>query len=415
MNLKLLVGFSVVACAVAFAQDGFYGEAAAEPAASVPEAAPVAESAPIAESAPVAAAPVAPSSASSAVFDGLRGSAYNTVGNEAAASNINDYLARPHNFGGTQLLYIEPSAERGLVSFGEKTTFFGMFDNSEDLGRLTAGMAMKGSWGLSLNLALGQFHQSDDGGSTGITEAGDDWGGKFSMALGSYALAASVDWLTTAEEESADPDSGKTSDESYDSLTINVNINNASGSVAWTLGADIIRHSSYTSAGSVTTDENSDSYTKFAPYFNLGTKVLSNERARVFVGSNNSLPVVFFDGYDSSSANAQKIDESLFEIGLSLTPNILGELSLTDNFLLFGEASYTWLLFGFGSGTDDSAVDYTVLQSKSSTASATVGFRYQKDSRYAAEFALGDDFFTGTNAAFNGRDVFISFGGFLYF
>ncbi|MFA6836936.1 MAG: hypothetical protein WCR04_11105 [Fibrobacteraceae bacterium] len=412
MNLKLLAGFSVVACAVAFAQDGFYAESAAEPAASVPAAAPVAESA------PVAAAPVAPASASSAVFDGLRGSAYNTVGNEAAASNINDYLARPHNFGGTQLLYVEPAVERGLVSFGEKTTFFGMFDNSEDLGRLTAGIAMKDSWGLSLNLALGQFHQSQDGGSTGITEAGDDWGAKFSMALGSYALAASVDWLTTAEEQSADPDNGKASDENYDSLTINVNINNASGSIAWTLGADIIRHSSYTSVGSVTTDENADSYTKFAPYFNLGTKVLSNERARVFVGSNNALPVVFFDGYDSTSALgdvAPKKDESLFEIGLSLEPNILGELSLTDNVLLFGEASYTWLLFGFGSGTDDSAVDYTVLQSKSNTASATVGFRYQKDNRYAAEFALGDDFFTGTNAIFNGRGVFISFGGFLYF
>ena len=81
-----------------FAQDFGASEATSE------NMAPTATESPVAFA--PAPAPVASSSSSASVanFDKLRGNAYNFVGNEAAASTVNDYLARPHLFGGTQIL-----------------------------------------------------------------------------------------------------------------------------------------------------------------------------------------------------------------------------------------------------------------------------------------------------------------------
>lgn len=394
MNLKVMLGFGLLAMSAAMAQDS---TAAAAPA-------------------PAPATTTASSAAPAGVFDGVRGSAFNSVGNEAAPSNIDDYLARPNSFGGVQMMYIEPAMERGLVSFGTDRTFFAMFDNSQNLGRLTLGMANKGSWGLDIRLALGQYHASNDNGSDGFTEAGDDWGATFAMPMGGYTLAVSGDWLTNADEFNTDYDHQDETDQNYRDFTLNANLTNApsAGAYTWTIGADFDRHVNYTETGSKTLDENSDSYTKFAPYFNIGGQVLGNEKAHVFIGSNNSLPFVLFDGYDKNAAGA-KVDEGLFEVGINVEPNIIGELAVTDNFLVFGEASYDWLVFGFADGTNEAKVDYTVLESHSNAATATAGVRYQKDNRYAVEFALGDEVFTGTHAIFNGNNTFISFGGFLYF
>ncbi len=394
MNFKVMLGFGLLAMSAAMAQD---------------------ETAAVAAPVTATTAPAKATTASAGVFDGVRGSAFNGVGNEAAPNNIDDYLARPSNFGGVQMLYIEPAAERGLVSFGTDRTFFAMFDNSGNLGRLTLGMANKGGWGLDVRLALGQYHYSNDNGSAGLTSAGDDWGVTFATPMGGYTLAVSGDWLTNADEFSTNPDKGDGTDENYRDFTLNANLTNApsAGAYTWTLGADFDRHVNYTGAGSKTNDENSDSYTKFAPYFNIGGQVLGNEKAHVFIGANSSLPIVVFDGYDSTGST--KINEGLFEVGINVEPNIIGELAVTDNFLVFGEASYDWLVFGYANGTDEATVDYTVLESHSNAATATAGIRYQKDNRYAVEFALGDEVFTGTHAIFNGDNTFISFGGFLYF
>ena len=402
MNFKVMLGFGLLAMSAAMAQD----ETAA---VAAPVVAPI-----TAASAPAAKA----TTASAGVFDGVRGSAFNSVGNEAAPSTIDDYLARPSNFGGVQMLYIEPAGQRGLVSFGTDRTFFAQFDNSEDLGRLTLGMANKGGWGLDVRLALGQWHRSDDAGSTGLTNAGDDWGATFSTPMGGYTLAFSGDWYTYANETTSDPDKGTKQDESYNDFSLNGNLNNAPSAEAytWTLGLNFLHHGHSVKNGSKTTDDGSVAYTEAVPYFNIGAQVLGNEKAHVFIGANNRLPVRIVDGYDST-ATAES-EASLFELGLEVIPNILGEVAVTDNFIVFGEAAYNWLVFGFGSGTDGvkgAKDDYTILESHSYTAMASAGLRYQKDNRYAIEFELGDKVFTDTKAIFNGEGTFVTFGGFLYF
>jgi len=410
MNLKLLMGVGLFAVSGALAQDFGASEATSE------NMAPTATESPVAFA--PAPAPVASSSsfASVANFDQLRGNAYNFVGNEAAAYTVNDYLARPHLFGGTQLLYIEPTGESGLVSWGSNTTLFLGLDNSQNLGLMTLGIAKKNAWGLDLNLALGQTSETVDNDgktTTSTTEAGDDWGVKFSMVMGSYILAASVDWLTTADQVNLDPATGSETTQDYWDLTLNANLNNAPGakSVSWTLGLNVLRHVESVDNGATTT-VTEDTRTEIAPYFNLGSKILGNERARVFIGSNNSIPVQIFDGYDNSG-----ISKSHFETGLIINPNIFGELALTENVLLFGGATHSLLVFGYkGVSTDygTSTTDESTVQSKTGTTIATMGFRFQKD-RYAAEFNLADEVFSDAGEIFNGEETFVSFGGFIYF
>jgi hypothetical protein len=420
MNLKLLMGVALLAVSAVFAQEEetFGATPAAEPV-TAPVAAPVVEApAPLAVQTPVS---------SVSKFDQLRGNAYNFVGNEAAASTVNDYLARPHSFAGSKLLYIEPTytestrGERGLVAWGSNTTYFVDLNNSQDLGLLTVGMAKKDAFGLSLHLALGQFYTSDDNGSSGVTEAGDDWGANFSMPVNGLVFAASLDWLTTAAEVGSDPDGegAVETTEDYWDLTLNANLNNgpSAGAVTWTVGLNFLRHVISTETGKVTSVD-LNTRTEFTPYFNLGGKILGNDNARVFIGSNNKLPVQIFDGYDGDTDSF-----SAFATGLIVSPNILGELALTDNFLLFGGATHNWLVFGYGSesyetkatlATPSTTSDVSYLQSKMNTTTATVGMRFQK-SNYAAEFNLGDEVFHGTHAILNGSSTFVSFGGFIYF
>ena len=426
MKLNLLMGMGLFAMSSVFAQDFGASESTSEDTASTATESSVAFA--------PAPAPVASSSSSASVanFDQLRGNAYNFVGNEAAASTVNDYLARPHLFGGTQILYIEPTysqgsdgtttGEHGLVSWGTNTTYFLDLNNSQDLGLLTVGMAKKNAFGFGLHLALGQFHESDDdAGTTGVTEAGDDWGANFSMPVGGLIFAFYLDWLTTETDIDLDPKAEGTTETTNDNwdLKLNANLNNgpSAGAVTWTIGLNFLRHVISSESGNVTSVD-ANTRTELAPYFNLGGKILGNDRARVFIGSNNSLPVQVFDGYDNDAGSS-----SAFGMGLIVNPNIFGELALTENFLLFGGATHKWLVFGYELESSETKAtlaatshtnDTSYMQSKTNTTTATIGMRFQK-SNYAAEFNLGDEVFHGTHAIFDGSNTFVSFGGFIYF
>ncbi|MCQ2096387.1 MAG: hypothetical protein MJY87_00385 [Fibrobacter sp.] len=447
MNLKKVIGLGLFGLGAAFAQDAAPAAPAApaaEPAASqeaapaapaeAQPAAPVAEApaeqsaAPVAEapaeSVPVAAAAEpAPAKAEEVVeapaaprektaFDILHGSSYNTVGNEAAADNIDGFLARPDKFYGQKFFYIEPAGERGVVSFG---SFFGAVDISGDLGRATLGYATNG-FGVALRASLGQFYLDGDNGKKYATEAGDDLGLAVSKVFGGLVATLNVDWNTYADEVGLEPEFGASSDENYRDLKVSLGISNAPGAVSlnWSAGLNVLRHDNNTEYAGNTIDEGANSYTKIEPFFNVGKLGLETSYARLYVGANTSIPVVLFDGYEYNG-KGKKVDESLFEVGLAVVPNILGEVMINENFMFYGEASYEWLALGFGNGTDENGDDYSVLQSQMNKVNATMGMRFQYKDYLACEFAFGDSFFTDTKSIFNGQGVFVSFGGFINF
>ena len=331
--------------------------------------------------------------------DKVRGTAYNSVSNAVASDNINDYLARPDLFYNQKLFYIEPAGEMGVASLGN--LFFAL-DLSQDLGRGTIGYAVKG-FGISARASLGQFAVTGDNEGISGTEAGNDFGVAVSKVLGNYALTLSADYITQAKETNVEPSAGKSTSEKHNDLTINIGVSNAPSAKnnGWNTGLNFVLHNDKMKSGGKVVDSTENSYTRIAPYFNFGRKALANQRARLLLGTNVSIPVVLFDG-----------DSTMF--GVNLSPNILGEVAVTEGFTVFGEVSYDWLVFSFVSGTATDDTDYTALASHSGAVNATAGLRYAKD-WFALELSFGDTFFTDTKAFFNSEGVFVSFGGFIYF
>ncbi len=408
MNIKLLFAAGLLAFASVSAQyyeesEGYEGEPAeTEEESSVSESS--FEPAPAPVPAPVFAEPVSSSSVSSssgeavANMNRLRGRAYNVTGNEAAPLTVGDYLANPHHFHSNEFVYLEPTNANGILSWGKETTFFIGLDNSLNLGLLNAGIATS-SFGIGINLALGQL--------------GDNWGAIFSMPLAGGALAIGFDWLTLDDQVSV---SDVRTDNNW-LLDIDANYSYQASNLrelSFRGGLNIARFVNSTEPDGGEVAVTADTRTEFVPYFNVATMILAHERARVFIGSNNALVFQLYDGFDN---NAQS--ESHFEMGLSLSPNFLAELSVTEDFILFGEAVYNFRLFGLGSRTTENKMANTeasrfAMQSRSYETEVSVGARYQKE-RFAVEAILSNRTFADTRQLFNGTNTFVSLGGFIYF
>lgn len=413
----------------AVAQESAPAEASAqapEAAVPAPAASAAAPAAPVAQ-APVAQAPAAPAEAPAVkeepvpepvreptAFDVLHGSAYNTVGNEAAADNVDGLLGRPDLFFGKKFFYIEPAAERGVVSLGR---FFAAMDISGDLGRATAGYASNG-FGAEVRLGLGQYAIDGDNGKKSGSIAGDDWGFTVSKVLGKVVAVISTDWETFQDENNVEPKVGKSTEEAYRDLNVNMTVSNAPSGIKhfWSAGVGFVRHENEQKVGGDVVNDNVDSHIKVSPFFNYGAVAMQNSKARLLLGLNSSVPVYYYDEQERvDSTSGDTVKTKLTDVGVDLAPNILGEVLLGNHVMLFGEATYRWRVFDYTKGTDESDDEYTAMESVSNQVRATVGFRYQYEDWIACEFAFGDSFFTDTKSIFNGEGVFVSFGGFIYF
>lgn len=443
MNIKSILGFGLMGLATAFAQQTApVAQPAAAPvqpavAAEAPAAAPVATEAPAVQEAPVAEAPAAPEVSEvpaaepvaevapeaapvaepaapqeASAFDVLHGSAYNSVGNEAAADNVDGYLGRPDKFAGQKFFYVEPSAKRGVVSFG---SLFAALDISGSLGRATLGYATEG-FGIALKAGLGHRHSDEPQGESFMTTAGDDLGLIASKVLGGYAVVLDVDWLTYTDEVGVEPAVGPSSDQRYRNLDIDLGISNApSGDkVFWSVGVNFERHLEETEVGGEIAFDSAASSMNFTPYFNIGMLGLENESARVYAGLKTRFPITIFDDRDVENKKGKTETLSATKFEAFLSPNILGEYILNSNFMFFGEVAYDWLAFGYYKADEVNKDETSSMKTSMDKVTADIGVRFQYR-RLACEFALGDSFFTDTKSMFNGEGVFISFGAFLFF
>ena len=376
--------------------------AAPAPVASAPEAAP-------------AAAEPEKMGPPKTPFTVLHGSAYNSVGNEAAADNVDILLnKRLTKFYGQKFFYIEPAGERGVISIG---SFFGAIDISDSLGRATAGYT-NGNYAVEGRLSLGQFAIDGSDGKKSGSDAGDDWGVTLSKVLGGYVVTASFDWITTKDQLNLQPKVGKSVEQRFREMTGSLILTNGPSARKHFMSGGIVvtRYENEVEVGGHIVNEDVDSRITFVPTFNYGTPVLRSEKANVFLGLNTTVPVSKYDDQKMmDSTKKEPVETSLFMAGLMLTPNVLAEALVHKSVMLFGEASYTWNAFQYISGTEATGEEYTIKSSRSELVNARIGFRYQYEDWIACEFAFGDSFFTDTKSIFNGEGVFIKFGGFLYF
>ena len=350
-------------------------------------------------------------------FTVVHGSAYNTVKNEAAGDNVDLLLARRlTKFYGQKFFYIEPAGERGVVSLG---SFFGAMDISGDVGRATLGYT-NGSFGAEIRAGLGKRYFDNDNVEQKVSYNGNDFGLTLSQMLGGYVITLGGDWITVAEETDTDPKAPRapTTEERYRDLTATLVLTDGPSARKhfWSAGVNFTRHVNEMEVAGSLKNENPDSYISVVPFFNYGTPALQSEHARLMLGLNTAVPTIIQDEYivrDTASGASGK--KNMTHVGLSLTPNVVGEVLLGESVMLFGEAAYQWEAVSYTKGENMEAGDYKVLESVADKVQATVGFRYQYKDWAACEFAFGDQFFTDTKAIFNGEGVFVKFGGFIYF
>ncbi|HOG69441.1 MAG TPA: hypothetical protein PK366_08685, partial [Fibrobacteraceae bacterium] len=343
-------------------------------------------------------------------FNKLHGNVYNTVGNIGASANVDGNLRAPHSMNGLNLAYLQSSLDYGLVSFTRGITYYLGLGNSDDVGLLTFGLATRGM-GLSLDIGTGKTNVFGESAnvktSSSTVEEGDVFGLRFSMPMGGLELLTHFEWLTIEDQKSTD--NGTTElNANYWDLMFEAEINNTPSAkdLYWAGGAKILRRNlrkETTTAGVTALNSDLDSHFEIAPHFDLAFNVLGNERARVLIGSNNTLGFQMFDKIDNTT-------DGRFELGLFLAPNIFAEIALTKNWMFFGGASHTLNVFSMSSEKyNDDSNDFTI-QTLTEHTSAEIGTRFQWKS-FALEASLSEAFF----GALNKDNSDFNLNAFIYF
>ena len=346
----------------------------------------------------------------------LRGNSYNFVGNELAAPTVGLPLGLPYMMSFDQFLYVEPTNNKGYVSFKKGLTFYGGLDNSiGSVGLMTIGIASP-SFGLGVDIGISKNYRTKkpDGGDeveTTTINVGDDVGLNFAMPIGGLALAISADWLTTGDEETTDEEEN---DLWRLSGSIGLTNNPSARDFGWSAGLQFLRNTEtqeLTSGGKTVDITSPNSRIEIDPYFNFAFKVLQNDMARVMLGSNNMFAVQIFDKGDAASDTYKEH----MEFGLQITPNIWADVAITDNWFAFGGLSHNILVFGYETVKYDDDSEESLMQIHSSQTKAQLGLRFQWK-MLAVEASLEDVVYEKSfAAAFNGENLFLNMGFFLNF
>lgn len=389
-------------------------QAAEAPAAEQPaESAPVAQNA---EQAPAAndvaaAQPAAPKTAGP--LDVLHGSAYNTVGNEAAGSTIAGNMATPRKMFGTKAVYFEPISERAIVSFGDARTYFIGFDNSKDLGILTAGMSF-GKFGFSVDGSLGKqwldVEAADGTEHNAIsTVNGTMVGATASLLVGPMDIVLSGHFAKPNAETYLKTPNSELDPKAWEA-TGKAAVSYSGKSIFWTAGIDVLRHDfkvkTMNSNYQVIDGENklvvvktsvsdTSSRLEVTPSFNIGGAVLEAEDAKVYIGVNTTFPIACYD-------EIENITDEHTKFSAYLSPNIFGEVALSQYFMAFGGASFDWNAFSLEKKELNGNKE-TSRETVSSKTNVNLGARFQYN-RIALEAAFTKQFLQNPFSGFAKAD-----------
>ncbi|WP_407446461.1 hypothetical protein [Fibrobacter sp.] len=359
--------------------------------------------------------------------DILHGNAYNTVGNEAAASTIGGNVGFPHFMFGSKLAYFDPVEQQGVVAFGDSWTYFLSFDNNDeaDMGLLTAGIAFQ-KFGASLDYSLGKaWRWTDHADGTDETEksstAGSVVGANFSLNVGSFDILLSGHYATPYGNHFLDQPNSEIEDDAWAAQGY-LGVSYSGDVYYWTLGVEGVRneykHKTSVSELQVKDGKNylvttkttlSDTLANVSiiPMFTLGAAVLSSENANVYLGLNTFLPMYNYDNIEGISDRHQ-------DAQLVFEPNILGEVQLSKYFMAFGGAKYTWTAAEYS----DRELGGEKTKNISTIANGTtvnMGARFDYGPA-AVELAFTKQFLANPFSGFAEKDAIVtSLGAFIFF
>jgi len=431
--MKKILPFCLLAIGLGFAQDSD------SPPQIASEAPPTSS-----PSAPPASSP--PQSTSSLSFDAVRGHAYNPYGIAGAPSSIYDLVLTPSDIYGKRFFYVSPTDKLGYVAFNlfGGSTLLGLSNNSDNIydesnsTSLVLGYSTP-AFGFALQYSIAkQWNKTTTdipavpGVSPGytitnsgrVTFPGDNIGLYLSLPLGSATAYANANWHTynlsyyAETEGSPVPQANSWTKVDYSYIDAKAGMLGSAGALNYDAYLNIHRY-----GGTMTSSDEDfssmgdkvvtyDSYLHATLNLNLSYAALKNETARVLVGANNMLGAQFLDEVDAGESGYAGGNR----IALVITPNILGEVILGDNWLAFAGAKHDIaLIFGAlyddADARDDTYSEVTALQLPTE---AFLGIRYQKNN-WAFEAQVSDNVFNNPFGGFIGDNILVNFGGFIYF
>lgn len=356
----------------------------------------------------------------------LHGNAYNSVSNEAASSTIGGDLAIPHKMRGHKLGYFEPVNEFGVISFGDSSTKFLAFDNSENLGLLIGGISFD-KYAFSLETAIGKKWTYTDFPSNAeenieTTKAGNLFGGTISAKLASRDVAMKIQFINP-EEQSYKSDGGNETKHDIWDLKGHLSVSSTENAeIPWTIALDIIRHNSHFNTTTITEEYRNGAKAKIkeknvftdtttnitvSPKFSIGGTPLESEKGRIFLGLNTTAFASIYDKIDD-------ICDHHNEYGIYLMPNILGEVSLGKHVMAFASANYLWDIFSMrDSNINKTSIKDFAIESSSTTVNMGARFEYEIA---ALEMTFTKEFLQNPFGSFSDHnEIAISIGAFIMF
>ncbi|MCL2101575.1 MAG: hypothetical protein FWH22_07680, partial [Fibromonadales bacterium] len=331
------------------------------------------------------------------------------------ATSVATLLFLPSEIHGKKFFYISPTDRLGYTAFEAfgGSALFGLanteVEGTDVLPAFRLGYANSG-FGVALDLSLSRDWSSNKSinSDTRTTYLGDNIGLSFSMPLGSDTFYARARWLSYYSQAS---ETGNTEfSDDYSVKNAVAGLTGTSGSLTYDAYFGAIREGhTYEVDGNKAVDE--DTYLGLALGFDLGYAALQSSNARVLVGLNNQIGMLFYD-------EVKKIKKAGNNIGVLISPNILGEVVFRDNWLAFAGATHS-LFFAIINQDGDNNTSYTMLtqdprridgSATDPRTDAFVGVRYEK-TNWALEAQVSANPFT----ALGGQNIFANFGGFIYF
>ena len=357
--------------------------------------------------------------------DILHGNAYNTVGNEAAAATIGGNLSIPHFMHGSKLVYFDPLDEQGVVSFGDRWTYFLAFRNAEAMGNLTAGIAFE-KFGASLDYSLGKHWRHTDHAdgteeTSKRTTAGSAVGGTFSVNLGSFDIVLNGVYATPNENRYLDQPYNTVEEDAWAAYGY-LGVSYSGDAYYWTIGVEgernefkhktkvseiIVENGKTKKKTTKTTMSDTLANIMISPAFSLGTAVLSSQNANVYLGVNTYVPMRMYDEIES-------ICDKHLEAAMLIEPNILGEVQFSKYFMAFGGASYEWKAAEY-TDRELNKEETKVLDTSVGATDVNIGVRFEYGPA-ALEMSFEKVFMGNPFGSFSTTDEMVSsLGAFIYF
>lgn len=362
-------------------------------------------------------------------FATIHGSAYNIVNNEAADATVRSNMAMPHKMTGSRYGYFEPVDGYGVAAFGSNGyTYFLAFDNSDNLGLLTAGAAF-GNFGASLRFAVGKnwykayLEDIGDYQENNTTSSGTLFGATVSTRILGTDLGVDLAYSNTDNQQFTSSNLDSEGIYSWDftgKLTLASSYYHL---FSWSASISLQRYQATRTSRTViysvpfgspviqstlrTVVTDTASHVTITPQFNIGSNVLSSPKSKLYIGLNTAIPMT---AYDRISGIVSRHNE----YSLQFTPNILGEVELGKYVMAFGSASYLWTAYEMRDSYKGST-GIKAYNSVSGTTTANIGMKIHME--YAAlELALTNEFISNPFSSFGSvDDIGFSIGAFINF